>query len=398
MLDDDRKSKGDLGDIPYEIESPLDDKYFIDQHSALYNIFIYFYILFFYGFSVFIIYRAIHFPILDKQYYLTESCKNFESQQCIIKFAQIPFKNAHLKIYAELYPIMKHYYDLDALFNISTFPTKHIYSDISFSNLTNQKDKTENSLTVFEHDILNIKFINIQCYFSTQIHNFSEIKLTVEISSNYNYNFMLYCYLYFAFTALLFILIKIHQLTKLDDIKLNQFIPLIFLCFCLVSSFSIFLLDHNHSSLVQKISNAYLSTLYFEISFSFIFFTIYSLPFNFLESFFDFFLSILILLYSFLFQIFRMHTRQTNPNVFLALLYVTYVLRNLQKGYFWFIIRSKQTLIRSIVYTIINLITTSILFFCHYSIATKENKQIFLLCMFISLISYSITMVIYNSP
>lgn len=398
--------KGNLNDIPYEIENPLDGEYFIDSHSILRNIFVFFYVLFFLNFSIFAIHKCIYSRILINDDFFDETYINITKQPLFLNFTENPFRNIQLKLKIKLFPPSK--YDIfDALFNITT-SSENLFSSITFSHSSyqqkNNREKIHSSNndfylteTIFDRDMNYLDFLSIQSYFPNPIQNYTKSILTIEIMHNSEHDFILYSNLYFFLIIILYFIIKIFKLKKIDELSLNQFIPLLYLSFCATSLLPNLFINLKHSMILQKMSEACLSTLFYEISFSFIFFSIYSLPFNFLESFLDFFLSALILFYSLVFQVLKTHINDLTLDIFLSILYTIYLVRNLQKGFFWYKMRTKETFLRGVVYTFVNIITTTLLIFCDFIISKNENIK-GVLIKFISLLSYGITMSIYNLP
>lgn len=398
-------SKKNLNDIPYETEQSFDEMYFLDTHSILKNNLTFLYLLFFLSISIFIIYKCINAPALNTNFLLTDACRNIAAQTLSVNFTKIPIRNAYLTIKAKLYSTVE-YKSLGSLFKLSVSPKKQFFSSISFSNSSIQQTKETKfisnnefvlSKTIFTQDISLIDFIYIQGYFSNSIQNITKAIFEVRIMHNIEYNFIFYSNLFFLFTIIFFIIIKTKQMKNIEELRLNQFIPLLYLSFCAASLIPTFYLNPNHLFLIQKTSEAYLSTIFLEISFSFNFFTIYSLPFSFFESFFDFFLSVLILFYSFFFEILNIKTKETNPTILLAILFALYLIRNFQKGFFWFRFRTNESFKRGSVYTFVNIIVTSLIISCDFLISTTKN-EIILAFKFVSLVTYGISMTLYNFP
>lgn len=390
-----------LNEIPFELSDANEDKYesYIRAHSIFNLLLTYFFILIFLILCLFIIYFIIVLYSESNTIILEQSHDNFPNQTISFNFTKIQMKHANIKIDIKFYTLHQ-IENVDLLFAASTSPAKTFFSYSTINSLKLINDFSNNnyiySLRILDKEITEIKYVHIETFYPHSISHISQVFCSVNLIHHHRYYLSSLSRLYITLIFCILFIVKTNRLISLKAFEFNNIIPVAFILFNIVAYFP-FDFFGDHYILLEKILEICLITTFYMVSLSFLYFSYNFLPFRLCETIFDIFISVLNMIYCIGYQIFYAKSRYINPKWICILLLTLFVIRYLQKGYYWLLIGTDHSHQCGIVYTIINIITTIILFLVDLDIF-KANEYISTFAKMIALTSYTMMLSLLNTP
>ncbi|OHT15556.1 hypothetical protein TRFO_02902 [Tritrichomonas foetus] len=281
----------DLNDVPLEIDQN-DFSLFIDENSIKYSFSIFIMIILFNFFFCFLCYACIQFISSNKIYSKTLEFQNVTLQSISFYFSELPTRNVNFQIKMKFNS--KETIDFKCLFNISLSKTKSIFS---YQDLHTNAEKF-----IINTNVANIDYINLTMFDSNSPLFFNSVTCTLYTSIYASYYFNLFSNLFFIAISSIFLIFHLRKFSAQKEIIITQYLSSLFVLLCLLYEVTS-LIQTDRALLFQQIAEILLKTFFIQMTFSFLLISFDFIHINIIESFFDFFLSILIMLYSLSFYI-----------------------------------------------------------------------------------------------